>query len=208
MAGRKCKKIYLTKEKKEFAEKNFHLVIWYINKVLYKQKKIPMRFKNEFISDVCLRFCQAVNNYDPKKGKFSTIAMYYFNSAFYRLNDKRKLPRRNYILTPIGCLDYDDADADPQYLYIMNSLCVDDENKFDFEKEIFNIHDICKKSKLDKREKDIIIYYYKKEYKISLIAKKYNLTYERVRQIKKEAISKIRDYVNEKQLKFDEIMIA
>lgn len=194
---KKCKKGNL-KAKNEILEANLRFVFDIAKH--YTGRGVPI---SELISDGNMGLLRAIDKFDESKNvKFISYAVWWIRQAM--LESIRKKNAINFVeIEP-------NTDNDS---YIDKRLIEDDEDDTSFNKELSNEND--EKSKeisenqrniitniigtLSDRERDIIENYYglnsSKELTLSEIGKKYNLSSERVRQIKLNAIRKLRSKI-------------
>ena len=194
---KKCKKGNL-KAKNEILEANLRFVFDIAKH--YTGRGVPI---SELISDGNMGLLRAIDKFDESKNvKFISYAVWWIRQAM--LESIKKKNAINFVeIEP-------NTDNDS---YIDKRLIEDDEDDTSFNKELSNEND--EKSKeisenqrniitniigtLSDRERDIIENYYglnsSKELTLSEIGKKYNLSSERVRQIKLNAIRKLRSKI-------------
>jgi RNA polymerase primary sigma factor len=200
---KKCKKGNL-KAKNEILEANLRFVFDIAKH--YTGRGVPI---SELISDGNMGLLRAIDKFDESKNvKFISYAVWWIRQAM--LESIKKKNAINFVeIEP-------NTDNDS---YIDKRLIEDDEDDTSFNKELSNEND--EKSKeisenqrniitniigtLSDRERDIIENYYglsnAKELTLNEIGKKYNLSSERVRQIKLNAIRKLRSKI----LLFDDL---
>jgi RNA polymerase primary sigma factor len=200
---KKCKKGNL-KAKNEILEANLRFVFDIAKH--YTGRGVPI---SELISDGNMGLLRAIDKFDESKNvKFISYAVWWIRQAM--LESIKKKNSINFVeIEP-------NTDNDS---YIDKKLIEDDEDDTSFNHEFSNEND--EKSKeisenqrniitniigtLSDRERDIIENYYglsnAKELTLNEIGKKYNLSSERVRQIKLNAIRKLRSKI----LLFDDL---
>jgi RNA polymerase primary sigma factor len=194
---KKCKKGNL-KAKNEILEANLRFVFDIAKH--YTGRGVPI---SELISDGNMGLLRAIDKFDESKNvKFISYAVWWIRQAM--LESIKKKNAINFVeIEP-------NTDNDS---YIDKRLIEDDEDDTSFNKELSNEND--EKSKeisenqrniitniigtLSDRERDIIENYYglnsNKELTLSEIGKKYNLSSERVRQIKLVSLRKLRSKI-------------
>jgi len=194
---KKCKKGNL-KAKNEILEANLRFVFDIAKH--YTGRGVPI---SELISDGNMGLLRAIDKFDESKDvKFISYAVWWIRQAM--LESIKKKNAINFVeIEP-------NTDNDS---YIDKRLIEDDEDDTSFNKELSNEND--EKSKeisenqrniitniigtLSDRERDIIENYYglnnSKELTLSEIGKKYNLSSERVRQIKLVSLRKLRSKI-------------
>ena len=194
---KKCKKGNL-KAKNEILEGNLRFVFDIAKH--YTGRGVPI---SELISDGNMGLLRAIDKFDESKNvKFISYAVWWIRQAM--LESIKKKNAINFVeIEP-------NTDNDS---YIDKRLIEDDEDDTSFNKELSNEND--EKSKeisenqrniitniigtLSDRERDIIENYYglnsSKELTLSEIGKKYNLSSERVRQIKLVSLRKLRSKI-------------
>lgn len=194
---KKCKKGNL-KAKNEILEANLRFVFDIAKH--YTGRGVPI---SELISDGNMGLLRAIDKFDESKNvKFISYAVWWIRQAM--LESIKKKNTINFVeIEP-------NTDNDS---YIDKRLIEDDEDDTSFNKELSNEND--EKSKeisenqrniitniigtLSDRERDIIENYYglnsNKELTLSEIGKKYNLSSERVRQIKLVSLRKLRSKI-------------
>lgn len=194
---KKCKKGNL-KAKNEILEANLRFVFDIAKH--YTGRGVPI---SELISDGNMGLLRAIDKFDESKNvKFISYAVWWIRQAM--LESIKKKNAINFVeIEP-------NTDNDS---YIDKRLIEDDEDDTSFNKELSNEND--EKSKeisenqrniitniigtLSDRERDIIENYYglnsSKELTLSEIGKKYNLSSERVRQIKLVSLRKLRSKI-------------
>lgn len=194
---KKCKKGNL-KAKNEILEANLRFVFDIAKH--YTGRGVPI---SELISDGNMGLLRAIDKFDESKNvKFISYAVWWIRQAI--LESIKKKNAINFVeIEP-------NTDNDS---YIDKKLIEDDEDDTSFNHEFSNEND--EKSKeisenqrniitniigtLSDRERDIIENYYglsnAKELTLNEIGKKYNLSSERVRQIKLNAIRKLRSKI-------------
>jgi RNA polymerase primary sigma factor len=200
---KKCKKGNL-KAKNEILEANLRFVFDIAKH--YTGRGVPI---SELISDGNMGLLRAIDKFDESKNvKFISYAVWWIRQAM--LESIKKKNSINFVeIEP-------NTDNDS---YVDKKLIEDDEDDTSFNHEFSNEND--EKSKeisenqrniitniigtLSDRERDIIENYYglsnAKELTLNEIGKKYNLSSERVRQIKLNAIRKLRSKI----LLFDDL---
>jgi len=194
---KKCKKGNL-KAKNEILEANLRFVFDIAKH--YTGRGVPI---SELISDGNMGLLRAIDKFDESKNvKFISYAVWWIRQAM--LESIKKKNTINFVeIEP-------NTDNDS---YIDKRLIEDDEDYTSFNEELSNEND--EKSKeisenqrniitniigtLSDRERDIIENYYglnsSKELTLSEIGKKYNLSSERVRQIKLVSLRKLRSKI-------------
>ena len=194
---KKCKKGNL-KAKNEILEANLRFVFDIAKH--YTGRGVPI---SELISDGNMGLLRAIDKFDESKNvKFISYAVWWIRQEM--LESIKKKNAINFVeIEP-------NTDNDS---YIDKRLIEDDEDDTSFNKELSNEND--EKSKeisenqrniitniigtLSDRERDIIENYYglnsNKELTLSEIGKKYNLSSERVRQIKLVSLRKLRSKI-------------
>lgn len=194
---KKCKKGNL-KAKNEILEANLRFVFDIAKH--YTGRGVPI---SELISDGNMGLLRAIDKFDESKNvKFISYAVWWIRQAI--LESIKKKNAINFVeIEP-------NTDNDS---YIDKKLIEDDEDDTSFNHEFSNENDEKNKEisenqrniitniigTLSDRERDIIENYYglsnAKELTLNEIGKKYNLSSERVRQIKLNAIRKLRSKI-------------
>jgi len=194
---KKCKKGNL-KAKNEILEANLRFVFDIAKH--YTGRGVPI---SELISDGNMGLLRAIDKFDESKNvKFISYAVWWIRQAI--LESIKKKNSINFVeIEP-------NTDNDS---YIDKKLIEDDEDDTSFNHEFSNENDEKNKEisenqrniitniigTLSDRERDIIENYYglsnAKELTLNEIGKKYNLSSERVRQIKLNAIRKLRSKI-------------
>lgn len=191
---KKCKKGNL-KAKNEILEANLRFVFDIAKH--YTGRGVPI---SELISDGNIGLLRAIEKFDESKDvKFISYAVWWIRQAMLE-----SIKRRNAInFVEIEPNTDNDSSMDKK-------LIEDDEDDVSFNNDFSNENDekeseikigqknivIKLLNVLDERERDVIESYYgindKKELTLTDIGKKYNLSSERVRQIKKKGLMKLR----------------
>ena len=191
---KKCKKGNL-KAKNEILESNLRFVFDIARH--YTGRGVPI---SELISDGNMGLLRAIEKFDESKDvKFISYAVWWIRQAM--LESIKKKNAINFV--EIEPNTDNDASMDKK-------LIEDDEDDVSFNNDFSNANDekemetkieqknivIKLLNVLDERERDVIESYYsindKKELTLTDIGKKYNLSSERVRQIKKKGLMKLR----------------
>lgn len=191
---RKCKKGNL-KAKNEILESNLRFVFDIARH--YTGRGVPI---SELISDGNMGLLKAIDKFDESKDvKFISYAVWWIRQAM--LESIKKKNAINFV--EIEPNTDNDVSMDKK-------LIEDDEDDTSFNNDFSNENDekeseikigqknivIKLLNVLDERERDVIESYYgindKKELTLTDIGKKYNLSSERVRQIKKKGLMKLR----------------
>ena len=191
---KKCKKGNL-KAKNEILESNLRFVFDIARH--YTGRGVPI---SELISDGNMGLLRAIEKFDESKDvKFISYAVWWIRQAM--LESIKKKNAINFV--EIEPNTDNDASMDKK-------LIEDDEDDVSFNNDFSNENDekemeikieqknivIKLLNVLDERERDVIESYYsindKKELTLTDIGKKYNLSSERVRQIKKKGLMKLR----------------
>lgn len=191
---RKCKKGNL-KAKNEILESNLRFVFDIARH--YTGRGVPI---SELISDGNMGLLKAIDKFDESKDvKFISYAVWWIRQAM--LESIKKKNAINFV--EIEPNTDNDVSMDKK-------LIEDDEDDVSFNNDFSNENDekeseikigqknivIKLLNVLDERERDVIESYYgindKKELTLTDIGKKYNLSSERVRQIKKKGLMKLR----------------
>lgn len=186
-----------TKAKNELIESNLRFVFDLAKK--YARKGVPI---TELISEGNVGLFRAIDKFDEEKDvKFITYAVWWIRQAMTECIRKNKLMK-----------EFETSSEDSDTVYGSNSNGVyDDEDDVTFgvnepsdyfderKKEIERNQEYAVSnlmSLLSDKEKDIIERFYgmngKEEETLTEIGKKYNLSCERVRQVKKNALKKLR----------------
>lgn len=191
---KKCKKGNL-KAKNEILEANLRFVFDIAKH--YTGRGVPI---SELISDGNMGLLRAIEKFDESKDvKFISYAVWWIRQAMLE-----SIKKRNSInFVEIEPNTDNDASMDKK-------LIEDDEDDASFNNDFSNENDEKEReikigqknivikllNVLDERERDVIESYYgindKKELTLTDIGKKYNLSSERVRQIKKKGLMKLR----------------
>ena len=191
---KKCKKGNL-KAKNEILEANLRFVFDIARH--YTGRGVPI---SELISDGNMGLLRAIEKFDESKDvKFISYAVWWIRQAM--LESIKKKNAINFV--EIEPNTDNDASMDKK-------LIEDDEDDVSFNNDFSNENDEKEReikieqknivikllNVLDERERDVIESYYgindKKELTLTDIGKKYNLSSERVRQIKKKGLMKLR----------------
>ena len=191
---KKCKKGNL-KAKNEILESNLRFVFDIARH--YTGRGVPI---SELISDGNMGLLRAIEKFDESKDvKFISYAVWWIRQAM--LESIKKKNAINFV--EIEPNTDNDASMDKK-------LIEDDEDDVSFNNDFSNENDEKEReikieqknivikllNVLDERERDVIESYYgindKKELTLTDIGKKYNLSSERVRQIKKKGLMKLR----------------
>lgn len=191
---KKCKKGNL-KAKNEILESNLRFVFDIARH--YTGRGVPI---SELISDGNMGLLKAIDKFDESKDvKFISYAVWWIRQAM--LESIKKKNAINFV--EIEPNTDNDVSMDKK-------LIEDDEDDVSFNNDFSNENDekeseikigqknivIKLLNVLDERERDVIESYYgindKKELTLTDIGKKYNLSSERVRQIKKKGLMKLR----------------
>lgn len=191
---KKCKKGNL-KAKNEILESNLRFVFDIARH--YTGRGVPI---SELISDGNMGLLKAIDKFDESKDvKFISYAVWWIRQAM--LESIKKKNAINFV--EIEPNTDNDVSMDKK-------LIEDDEDDVSFNNDFSNENDekeseikigqknivIKLLNVLDERERDVIESYYgindKKELTLTDIGKKYNLSSERVRQIKKKSLMKLR----------------
>ena len=191
---KKCKKGNL-KAKNEILESNLRFVFDIARQ--YTGRGVPI---SELISDGNMGLLRAIEKFDESKDvKFISYAVWWIRQAM--LESIKKKNAINFV--EIEPNTDNDTSMDKK-------LIEDDEDDVSFNNDFSNENDEKEReikieqknivikllNVLDERERDVIESYYgindKKELTLTDIGKKYNLSSERVRQIKKKGLMKLR----------------
>ena len=135
---------------------------------------------DDMIGTGFLGLIDAVNNFDPNRGKFSTYATYRIKGAI--LDEMRLMKTKN-------ILNFINIDEVETSLLAAHALSVAAEMS---RKEIFSIVENAIKNDLNENERKVINLKYKAEMTSKNIAKRLGLTNGRISQIHKDAIGKIK----------------
>lgn len=93
-------------DREQFARDNIRLVDYFLD-------YYHIEYKEDEIKDVLyIAFTKALNDYDPAKGKFTTIAMEYMRREYLRYLYLEKMPKRNIKGLSFIHLDADASDGD------------------------------------------------------------------------------------------------
>ena len=168
----------LTEEQKEILENNIGLLRSYCRNQLLKGI-IPEGHEPEFIGELEERFCDIIKTFDENKSKLSTYAYIGFGYAKSRFFEKLQKVRRTSLVPEIS------GEIDNT---IWNSVSGFGREHLDLEK----LADLISETGLTKREVICLQSYYYDGLLLRQIGEIYNLTGERIRQIIKEALDKIR----------------
>jgi len=138
---------------------------------------IPYYLRDDFVSDLALRFCTSAIKFDEEMGfKFSTYAYGGFYLCCRDIRTKYKLLyQKNNFLSQDDVWDF------------LNSTSVDVE---DFEEEV--LFDIINKAKLNEREMMILRGHYLEGRSMAKVGREIGLSRERISQILKGVLRKIR----------------
>lgn len=191
---KKCKKGNL-KAKNEILEANLRFVFDIARH--YTGRGVPI---SELISDGNMGLLRAIEKFDESKDvKFISYAVWWIRQAMLESIKKRNA------ISFVEIEPNTDNDA-----LMDKKLIDDDEDDVSFNNDFSNENDEKEReikigqknivikllNVLDERERDVIESYYgindKKELTLTDIGKKYNLSSERVRQIKKKGLMKLR----------------
>lgn len=168
----------LTEEQKEILENNIGLLRSYCKNQLLKGV-IPEGHEPEFIGELEERFCNIIRTFDKNKSKLSTYAYKGFAFAKSRFFEKLQKNKRTSLIPEMS------GEIDNT---IWNSVSGFGREHLDLEK----LADLINETGLTKREIICLQSYYYDGLFLRQIGEIYNLTGERIRQIIKEALNKIR----------------
>ena len=191
---KKCKKGNL-KAKNEILEANLRFVFDIAKH--YTGRGVPI---SELISDGNMGLLRAIDKFDESKDvKFISYAVWWIRQAMLESIKKR------------NAINFVEIEPNTDNDALMDKkLIEDDEDEVSFNNDFSNENDEKEReikigqknivikllNVLDERERDVIESYYgindKKELTLTDIGKKYNLSSERVRQIKKKGLMKLR----------------
>ena len=183
----------LTEEQKEILENNIALLRKYCKNQLLKGI-IPEGYEPEFIGELEERFCNIIRTFDDKKAKLSTYAyrgFYFATKEFFRKIQKAR---------EISLIPKIDGEINNSR---WNSVSGFGEEHLNLEK----LADLIDETELTKREIICIQSYYYDRLLLREIGEIYNLTGERIRQIIKEAVNKIRVRALEQEYTEEEFYI-
>lgn len=181
MKSNKIKK--LTEEQKKLISENIGLLRYYCGQELRKGT-IPSGYEDQFIGALEEKFCKIAFSFDKKRGvKLSTYAYKCFRSA--KRDFLRKIKRiKETIRIPI-IPSYENYFTENT---LWNSISGYGKEHLDLEK----IAELIDETDLTKREIICLQSYYYDDLYLRQIGEIYNISGERVRQIIKQALIKIR----------------
>ncbi len=180
---RKSKIKKLTEEQRKFVSDNIGLVRYYCGQELRKGN-IPNGYKDQFIGALEEKFCKIAVSFDKERGvKFCTYAYKCFRSA---KNDFLRKIKRDKETHRIPVIPYYENYFMENTLW--NSISGYGREHLDLEK----IAELIDETDLTKREIICLQSYYYDDLYYRQIGEIYNVSGERIRQIIKNALIKIR----------------
>ncbi len=166
----------LTKEQQKLIIDNYGLLKNFINKSI-NNKDVPENLRDEFISEMLLKFCLSASKFDESSGfKFSTYAYKGFEFGLKDIFRKRE-KKRDYCFTDVDYENIERYDVKQDNLHGL---------------EISTLQDFVDSIKLKTKEKSIIEDYYYSDLSLAGIGKKHNLSKEGVRLIIKKVLKKLK----------------
>jgi RNA polymerase sigma factor (sigma-70 family) len=175
----------LTEKQKQLITDNYPLVDDFLYKT-FRNYNIPQNLHDPFASDVRWKFCLAARKFDKSKGfKFSTYAYGGFKFALKNiLQTQDKYIVESYIYS-----------KKTEKIALINSG----------EKIEINFLDNCiKKSFLTKKERDMLYEYYYSNLSYREVGERHGLKKERSRTTIKEALIKIKEYIEDSNLEMED----
>jgi len=189
----KCyKEHYLNEEQKILIEDNLPLLWWFLYKQVVVLGIIQYSEIEECQSNLMWYMCMSAERFNDNKGvKFGTFAMLGLKSGLSRYLDLRNRRWSREILTDFKCRGDDGKEYSAEPKFISR-----------YEKRIFwnDVKELFNMITMTSLEKKIIYYYYKKRYTFKKIGEIVGYSRERIRQIHKGIIDKIKIKVEEYDL--------
>lgn len=178
---------HLSDERRKIAEDNVHFVWYYYGKYIRpRYAHLKENELEEISAQMLFFFCQAVENWDPKRGKLTTIAALYFKSGINAMFGSKSVFLKKHSLSPfLPCEDFDDEG------YALGSeLAWEPEEKFQVNWD--SVCNLFQDAELTEQEIAIVNMKYHEGYNNLQIGEMIGVTKERARQLSKEAIVKIK----------------
>ena len=190
-------KIFLTDDKQKLITENIGLLKSFFYKIK-KNKIIPQKYLDDFYSELQYKFCMSAISYKKESSyKFSTYSRGGFNFAVKTILAKIEKLSCCEDFSTINFSEEDDSIFwDP---VSQNNIQIVEINKINAFIDENNL--------IQKRDKDIIKSYYIEGLSLSKSANKHKLSKERVRQIVKQGISKLREKAVKENLDMEDFLV-
>lgn len=204
---------YLTEEQKKIVEDNIYFV-WY-----FYEKDVVKRYSNvlcpeeldEILARLFFGICLAAENWEPSRGAFTTCCVWYFKSAIGNYFREKKLFNSRYTLTPFISDDNisEDCNIDHMTYYIpTKGGLVEEYDGIEKKDKITwdNISFLFDRIEKTPQEEEVILYYYKYKFTMQEVGDMLGLTRERVRQLLVPVIDKLKLFVCESGLTYNDVV--
>ena len=188
---------YLSDDKRKFAEENIKLMWYYVYHKLIPKGKVNNDNFEDVVSHLMWHYCIAVEKFNmDRKQALSTYAYKAFHSGYCRYKEVEVRFCSRFMTTSFQPdTNNDDLSS------IQNSLEPSVEDKFEDEISWNRIYmRIITKSLLTDFEKRVIYEYNKQGKTFQAIGEETNYTRERIRQIHKVAVAKMRECVQNENM--------
>ena len=173
----------MTDEQQKLIDKNVRLMYSFIKG---KSEVVPHYLRDDFISDVALRFCSSAINFDKEKGfKFSTYAHGGFDMCYVDIQSRKQASykRNNFV-------------SQGEVEHILHNAS--EEEAEHIEDDI--LYSLISKANLTEREMKIIKGYYFDNRSMPDLGREIGLCKERISQIRKKALEKMRRAASKEKL--------
>lgn len=184
----------MTKKQQELVTSNLALMRWFVG-LRVKGNQIPRYLEDDFISNAALSFCVSAIKYDEDLGyKFSTYACGGFKMGWKTLNGivKDKYEKENFC--SIEMIES-----------IIDRLLENAPRTRHFDREIFCR--VINKANLSWREMRVLEDYYFGNLSMAAIGKSFAITRERIRQIKRKLLAKLKRSAKVNRLTFEDFYV-
>lgn len=196
--GRKYGYHYLDEEHKQFAEKNFNLVWFYIGRIV-KQRIIEPREIDEFSGYAILLYCQACETFDFSRGyKPSTYIFKALHSSLCRYKDYTNRFLDRFLVVDFSAQEDDEYvpnRIEPVYDDVKRNFVVSDK-----------VHKLMNDSGLDQREIQMIYYKYNLDLDNLDISKIFNVPSYKINKMVDDIIQKLKIFVSTNRYNFEDFL--
>lgn len=196
--GRTYGQHYLTEEQKQLAADNINLVWWYIKKLVDSRKIKPPEI-DDVAGYLLWNLCMAAEKFDLTKNvKFSTYAIMAFKSGLSRYFDLKKRWEERFKIMSFEFA----GEEETEYGYCYRPIREQQEKTIEWKDVEFLFDDVL----LTPIEQQIKYYYHQERFSVDEIALILGYSGERIRQLYRGILSKVKDSVVVKGYTIEDIV--
>lgn len=201
---------YLTEEKKKVVEDNMHFLWYYYKKhITSRYRELNETQKEEIVEALHWGICLAAEAWEEEKGKFTTICQWYFKSVVTNYFRERSLFYDRYELIPFihdDNIDEESSRNDDMFFTPVKKGGFDED--LDCKKNILweDISFMFDEINMSPQEEEIVSYHYKHRFTLSEIGEMLCMSRERIRQIMGDIFERLKQYVLDSGLEYEDFV--